>query len=110
MCWIPPLEIGDVESRDLALFLALREELAIRRLVWGQSSSFRMQADEKPGLDTTGTGTSDDAPIMNYIIAVILLVLWLVGWLGFHLLGGVIHILLGLAIIMFVVGFFKKTP
>ncbi len=47
---------------------------------------------------------------MNYIIGVILLVLWLVAWLGFHLLGGVVHLLLGLAIIMFLVGFFKKTP
>lgn len=46
---------------------------------------------------------------MNYTIAVILLVLWLVGWLGFHLLGGVIHILLVLAIIMFIVGLFRKA-
>lgn len=48
---------------------------------------------------------------MNYTIAVLLLVLWLVGWLGFHLLGGVIHILLGLAVLMFFVGFFtRKAP
>lgn len=36
---------------------------------------------------------------MLWTIAVILLVLWLVGWLGLHLLGGAIHILLLLAII-----------
>ena len=36
-------------------------------------------------------------------IAIILLVLWLVGWLGLHFLGAAIHILLILAIIFFVV-------
>ena len=46
---------------------------------------------------------------MLYTIAVILLVLWLVGWLGFHLLGGLIHILVVLAVILFVVGLFKKS-
>ncbi|MGI9088604.1 MAG: lmo0937 family membrane protein [Chthoniobacterales bacterium] len=46
---------------------------------------------------------------MLYTIAVILLVLWLVGWLGFHLLGGLIHIVLVVAIILFLVGLFKKV-
>ena len=36
---------------------------------------------------------------MLWTIAVILLVLWLVGWLGLHLLGAAIHILVVLAII-----------
>ncbi len=44
---------------------------------------------------------------MLYTIAVILLVLWLVGWLGFHLLGGFIHILVVLAVIAFVVALVK---
>ena len=35
---------------------------------------------------------------MLWTIAVILLVLWLIGWLGFHLLGGFIHLLVILAI------------
>jgi hypothetical protein len=39
---------------------------------------------------------------MLWTIAVILLVLWLIGWLGFHLLGGLIHILLILAVIALV--------
>ena len=41
--------------------------------------------------------------IMLLTIAVILLLLWLVGFIGFHVLGGFIHILLVLAIIMVLV-------
>ncbi|MGI8431670.1 MAG: lmo0937 family membrane protein [Chthoniobacterales bacterium] len=44
---------------------------------------------------------------MLYTIAIILLVLWLVGWLGFHLLGGFIHILVILAVIAIVVALLK---
>ena len=36
-------------------------------------------------------------------IALVLIVLWLVGFLGFHVLGGFIHILLVIAIVMFLV-------
>ena len=36
-------------------------------------------------------------------IAVILVVLWLLGFVGFHVLGGFIHILLVLAIILFLI-------
>ncbi len=36
-------------------------------------------------------------------IAIILLVLWLLGFLGFQVLGGFIHILLVIAIILFLV-------
>lgn len=36
-------------------------------------------------------------------IAIILVILWAVGFLGFHILGGLIHILLVLAIILFLV-------
>jgi hypothetical protein len=44
---------------------------------------------------------------MLWTIAVILLVLWLLGWLGLHLLGAAIHILLILAIIFVVVALVK---
>ena len=40
---------------------------------------------------------------MLWTIAVILLVLWLSGWLGFHMLGGFIHILIVLAVIAVIV-------
>jgi hypothetical protein len=40
---------------------------------------------------------------MLWSIIVILLVLWLVGFLGLHLLGAAIHILLIFAIVLFVV-------
>jgi asparagine N-glycosylation enzyme membrane subunit Stt3 len=36
-------------------------------------------------------------------IAVVLLVLWLIGFLGFHVLGSFIHILLVLAVIFFLI-------
>jgi len=41
---------------------------------------------------------------MLYTIAVVLLVLWLLGLVSSYTLGGVIHVLLVLAIIMFIVG------
>jgi hypothetical protein len=40
---------------------------------------------------------------MLAIIAAILLVLWLLGFLAFHVAGGLIHILLVVAIIVFIV-------
>ncbi len=46
---------------------------------------------------------------MLYTIALILVVLWLIGWLGFNLLGGFIHILVVLAIISIVMALVKKA-
>ena len=36
-------------------------------------------------------------------IAFILLVLWLVGFIGFHVVGGFIHILLVIAVVLFLI-------
>ncbi len=36
-------------------------------------------------------------------IAIVLLVLWAIGFIGFHVLGGFIHILLVLAVIFFLI-------
>lgn len=44
---------------------------------------------------------------MLYTVAIILLVLWLVGWLGLHLFGGAIHICLLLAIVCFVLALIR---
>jgi hypothetical protein len=44
---------------------------------------------------------------MLWTIVVILLVLWLIGWIGFHILGAAIHILLILAIVFVVVALVK---
>jgi len=46
---------------------------------------------------------------MLYTIAVILLILWLAGWLGFNILGGFIHILVVLAVIALVMALLKKA-
>ena len=40
---------------------------------------------------------------MLFAIAAVLLVLWLLGFLVFHVAGGVVHLLLVLALIVFVV-------
>ena len=45
--------------------------------------------------------------LMLWTIAIILLVLWLIGWVGFHVLGAAIHILVILAIIFIVVALVK---
>ena len=44
---------------------------------------------------------------MLYTIAVVLLIFWLVGWLGLHILGGFIHILVVLAVIALIVALVK---
>jgi hypothetical protein len=36
-------------------------------------------------------------------IAIVLLILWVLGFVGFHVLGGFIHILLVVAIVLFLV-------
>lgn len=38
-----------------------------------------------------------------WIIAIILIVLWLLGWLVFHIAGGLIHLLLIIAVIVIIV-------
>jgi hypothetical protein len=43
---------------------------------------------------------------MLWTIFVILLVLWLLGWVGFHLLGAYIHIVLVLALIVLLIQLF----
>ena len=42
---------------------------------------------------------------MLFIIAVVVLVLWLLGWLAFHIAGGFIHLLLIVALVVLVLGF-----
>jgi hypothetical protein len=44
-------------------------------------------------------------------IATILIILWVLGFVGFHVLGGFIHILLVIAIILFLVRIIRgKNP
>jgi hypothetical protein len=44
---------------------------------------------------------------MLYTIVVILLVLWLLGFSVFHIAGSLIHLILVVALIIFVVGLFR---
>jgi hypothetical protein len=44
-------------------------------------------------------------------IAIVLLILWVLGFIGFHVLGGFIHILLVVAIILFLIRVIRgKNP
>jgi hypothetical protein len=42
---------------------------------------------------------------MLFAIAAVIFVLWLLGWLAFHIAGGFIHLVLVIALIVLVVGF-----
>ena len=44
---------------------------------------------------------------MLYTIAVILLVVWLLGFLGLYTIGSVVHVLLVAAIVLFLVGLLR---
>ena len=44
---------------------------------------------------------------MFLALFVILLVIWLAGWLAFHVAGGLIHLLLLLAVISLILHFFR---
>jgi hypothetical protein len=46
---------------------------------------------------------------MLWTIAVIFLVLWLIGWIGFHILGAAIHVLVVLAIVFVILALVKKV-
>ncbi len=46
---------------------------------------------------------------MLYTIAGLLLALWLIGWLGLHLLGAAIHILLLLAVVCLVLALVRRA-
>jgi hypothetical protein len=46
---------------------------------------------------------------MLWTIAIILLVLWLIGWLGFHILGAAIHILVILAVIFAIIALVRRA-
>lgn len=53
------------------------------------------------------TSERSGSETMLWTIFVILLVLWLLGWVGFHVLGAYIHILLVLALIVLFIQLFS---
>ena len=44
------------------------------------------------------------------VVAIVLLVAWVLGWLAFHVAGGLIHVLLVVAAISLVVHFVRGRP
>jgi hypothetical protein len=43
------------------------------------------------------------------ILAAFLFIVWIVSWLAFHVAGGLIHLLLVIAVISLIVHFFRKA-
>jgi hypothetical protein len=56
---------------------------------------------------TRSTTTADGKDSMLYTIAVVLLVLWILGLVSSYTIGGFIHILLVIAIVMALVNFIQ---
>jgi hypothetical protein len=56
---------------------------------------------------TRSTTTADGKESMLYTIAVVLLVLWILGLVSSYTIGGFIHILLVIAIVMALVNFIQ---
>jgi hypothetical protein len=50
-------------------------------------------------------GVEAEEGTMLFIIAAVILVLWILGWLAFHIAGGLIHLLLIIGLIVLVIGF-----
>jgi Family of unknown function (DUF5670) len=44
------------------------------------------------------------------VAALVLLVVWVLGWLAFHVAGGLIHLILVVAVISLVVHFLRGRP
>jgi hypothetical protein len=44
------------------------------------------------------------------VLAFIFLIIWLFSWAAFHIAGGLIHILLVIAVILFIVHFVRGRP
>jgi hypothetical protein len=51
--------------------------------------------------DAVGCLAKEEVDSMLYAIAIVLLVLWALGFLAFHIGGGLIHALIVLAVILF---------
>ena len=45
---------------------------------------------------------------MLYTIAIVLLLLWLLGFVSSYTMGGAIHIILVIALVLFIIGFFQQ--
>jgi hypothetical protein len=69
----------------------------------GQACNPRYSKNITPATERFGIG---DAPML-WTLFVILLVLWLLGWIGFHALGAYIHIVLVLALIVLCIQLFS---
>ena len=48
--------------------------------------------------------------LMFLILFIVLLVIWLLGWAAFHIAGGLIHLLLIVAVISLILHFFRRRP
>lgn len=58
-------------------------------------------------LQTSVTKSNERKELMLYTIAVVLIILWLLGLVTSYTMGGVIHVLLVIALVMVLVNFFS---
>ncbi len=58
----------------------------------------------RPGLNSNPGITHERCISMLYTIAIVMLVLWLLGLVSSYTLGGFVHVLLVIALVMFLVG------
>jgi Family of unknown function (DUF5670) len=83
------------------LFVLLRNWLAV------ETEPARDNASAGPhwklGQPTTGTPNKDKVHIMLYTIAVVLLILWVLGLVTSFTLGGFVHVLLVVAVVMILI-------
>ena len=57
------------------------------------------------------TGSERDGMIRDFVFLILFFVLlgvWFTGWLAFHIAGGMIHLLLILAVVFLIVHFFRR--
>ena len=99
---------GIARFRKMGLWLISAGRLPACRLRGGQDGRPPGRAAGPTSVNqTTARATKRDYDVMLWTIAIVLFVLWLIGWLGFHLLGAAIHILVILAIICVVIALVK---
>lgn len=69
--------------------------------------------NEPPSGDLAGQRYCEGECTMRFVflvLAFIFLIIWLFSWAAFHIAGGLIHILLVIAVILFIVHFVRGRP
>jgi hypothetical protein len=90
-------------SRRNAAVIACASQTGLALGIGPASDGVRASRCRVPGEPATGKPDNEKVHAMLYTIAVVLLLLWLLGLVSSYTLGGFIHILLVIAVIMILV-------